>query len=158
MPTTKRPEDAKLTGVPATVASSPPGVRTVPAIDTADGSEIVNTWPATVTVGREATGSATEISGSDAPSDLAIGSAFRKASNISAPIPGGGCPFQLRDSLEILWLAFHLIVAADELWPVVKLCLEVQDRDVLRDGDLHYWAGFGEDQLSFQVVVRLDLI
>lgn len=86
MPTTKWPEDAKLTGVPATVASSPSDVRTVPAIDTADGSEIVNTWPATVTVGREATGSATEIPGSDVSSDLAVGSTFRKASNISASI------------------------------------------------------------------------
>ena len=32
-------------------------------------------------------GSATEGSGPDEPSDLTVGSAFRKASNISAPIP-----------------------------------------------------------------------
>lgn len=55
-------------------------------------------------------------------------------------------------------MAFHLIVAADELWSEVKLCLEAQNRDLLRDGDLHYRARFPEDQLSFQVVVRLDLV
>ena len=58
----------------------------MPAIDTADGSEIVNSWPASVNVGKEATGSATEVSGLDVPSDLAVGSTFWKASNISAPI------------------------------------------------------------------------
>ena len=42
VPITKLPEGAKLTGVPATVASAPPGVRTVPAIETAAGSEIVS--------------------------------------------------------------------------------------------------------------------
>lgn len=67
-------------------------------------------------------------------------------------------PFQLGGFLEILWLAFHLIVTADELWSEVKLCLEAQNRDLLRDGDLHYRARFPEDQLSFQVVIRLNLV
>ena len=79
MPTTKLLEGAKLTGVPAMVASAPPGVRTVPAIETAEGSEIVNSWPAAVTVGKEATGSAIESLGSEAPSGFAVGSSFPKA-------------------------------------------------------------------------------
>ena len=41
VPITRLPEGAKLTGVPEMVASAPPGVRTVPAIETAEGSEIV---------------------------------------------------------------------------------------------------------------------
>lgn len=35
-------EGTKLTGVPEMVASAPPGIRTVPAVETVDGSEIVN--------------------------------------------------------------------------------------------------------------------
>ena len=49
----------------------------------------------------------------------------------------GWFPLQLRVFLKILSLAFHLIVAADELWSEVKLCLEAQDRDGRRDGGLH---------------------
>ena len=55
-------------------------------------------------------------------------------------------------------MAFHPIVAADELWSEVKLFLGGQDHDVLRDGDLRYWTRFWEDQLRFQDVVRLDLL
>ena len=79
MPTTKLPEGAKLTGVPAIVASAPPGVRTVPAIETADGFEIVNSWPAAITVGKAATGSAVEALGSEASSGFAVGSSLPNA-------------------------------------------------------------------------------
>lgn len=37
--------------MPATVASAPPGVSTVPAIETEEGSAIFNILPATVNIG-----------------------------------------------------------------------------------------------------------
>ena len=87
VPTTKLPEGAKLTGVSAMVASGPPGVRTMPAIETADGSEIVNNWPATVTVGNSGAGSAFEAWVSQAPFGFAVGSNFPSALKMSAPMP-----------------------------------------------------------------------
>lgn len=96
--------------------------------------------------------SATVVSGLDASSDFTVGSTFRKTSNTNASMSG------VVSFPEILSLAFHLIVTADELWSEVRPCLEAQDRDVLRDGDLHYGASLWEDQLSFRFVVRLDLV
>lgn len=51
---TRFPPEARLTGVPAMVASAPPGVSTVPAIETEEGSEIVKVFPATITIGLAA--------------------------------------------------------------------------------------------------------
>ena len=51
LPTTKLPDGPKLTGVPSMLTPAPPGVITAPIIETADGSEMVNVWPAAVTTG-----------------------------------------------------------------------------------------------------------
>ena len=51
LPMTKLPDGPNVTGVPPTFTPWPPGVRTVPAIGTADGFETVRTWLATVTTG-----------------------------------------------------------------------------------------------------------
>ena len=79
VPTTRFPENAKLIGVPEMVAAAPPGVSTVPAIETADGFEIVNSWPAAITVRKEAMGSKGAALGSEASLGLTVGSTFPNA-------------------------------------------------------------------------------
>ena len=69
------------------MASAPPGVRTVPSIETADGFKILISWPATVTIGKEDTGSAFEFLRSEATSSLAVGSTCPNTLIMSAPIP-----------------------------------------------------------------------
>ena len=81
------PEGAKLTGVPAIVTSAPPGVRTMPATETADGFEIVKSWPATVTIGRERMGFVVETLESEASSGFAVKSTLPSAFMMSAPRP-----------------------------------------------------------------------
>ena len=59
----------------------------MPAIETADGFKILASWPATVTVGKEDTGSEFEFLRSEAASGLAVGSTCPNTLKMSALIP-----------------------------------------------------------------------
>lgn len=80
---TKLPEGAGLTEVPACVASAVLGVKQ--AGETADGSDMVNSWTVTFLIENEATGSV--ILGSGVPCSLTVGFGFPCVLGTSTDLP-----------------------------------------------------------------------